>query len=167
MSYITRNANLILLFLIFIIASTLVSATLFFQNRFSNINEEYDSKLAELKNVTAQVESYREVLQKAQVELELKQSREEQFTEKYTEAKQTSDALAVEKSSLEQQLVDATQQLAAKSNQITDLSSQVSALSAQLNTQKSLVNNLQNDIDDLEDEVDCLQSTADSLEGNC
>ena len=167
MSYITRNANLILLFLIFIIASTLVGATLYFQNRFDDVNSEYDSKLAELKNVTAQVESYREVLQKAQVELELKQNREEQFTEKYTEAKQTSETLTTEKASLEQQLVDATQQLSAKGAQITDLSNQVSAISAQLNTQKSLVADLNDDKSDLNDEVDCLKSTSDSMENNC
>lgn len=167
MSYITRNANLLLLFLIFVIASSLVGATVYFQDRFNDINEEYDAKLAELNNVTAQVESYRDVLQKAQVELELKENREEQFTEKYTQAKAQTDELSATKSQLEQELADATQQLSTKNAQITDLNSQVSALNSQLNTQKALVSALEDDKEDLEEAVDCLESTADSMENNC
>ena len=71
MSYITRNANLVLLFLVVLIAASLVGATVFFQARFKNINNEYDLKLEELNNVTAQVELYRDVVNRAQIELEL------------------------------------------------------------------------------------------------
>ncbi|MBI4145062.1 hypothetical protein HY493_02545 [Candidatus Woesearchaeota archaeon] len=160
MSYITRNANLILLFLIIIISGSLVGATVYFQDRFTDVNEEYDQKLAELKNVTEQVETYRDVLQKAQLELELKQSREEQFTEKYTETKATAEELAQTKAELEKDVRDLT-------TQVNSLTLQVTGLQSSLNIEKAKVANLQDDNADLQDKVDCLESTADSSESNC
>jgi len=165
MSYITRNANMILLFLIVLIAASLVGATVFFQARFTNVNQEYDIKLAELENVTAQVEEYRGVLEKAQIELELKASREEQFTEKYTEAKATADELERESQSLEVQLADAYTSIDSKIQQISALSSQVVSLESDIAAKQSANDDLEDDIEDLEDKVDCLETTDDPQEG--
>lgn len=167
MSYITRNANLILLFLIIIIAGSLVGATVYFQDRFSDVNEEYDTKLAELKNVTEQVETYRDVLQKAQLELELKQSREEQFTEKYTEAKATTEQLQKTTAELEQDVIDLTSQLGQKTAQVTSLTLQVADLQSDVKAKDATIDDLQDENANLEDKVDCLETTSDSLESNC
>jgi chromosome segregation ATPase len=166
-SYITRNANLLLLLLIFLIASSLVGATIYFQDRFTNINKQYNDKLAELNNLTVQAKNYQDVLQKAQIELDLKQNREDQFTEKYTEAKATSDALAKEKTDLNAQLTDATGQLASKNSQITSLSNQVSSLNSQVASLGSDNSKLRGDIIVYKDRISCLQNTDDGSEGNC
>jgi chromosome segregation ATPase len=160
MSYITKNANLLLLFLIVLIAASLVGATVYFQARFSKVNDEYTTKLAELENVTKQVEDYRAVLQKTQVELELKQSREEQFTEKYTEAKATTDQLQKTTEELQEQVADLTLDLQTKTEQVSTLTVQVADLQSDLNA-------AEDDIEELDEKADCLESTADADEGNC
>ena len=167
MSYTTRNANLILLFLILLIASSLVGATTFFQHRFAGINEQHNTKLAELNNLTTQVENYRNVLQKAQLELELKQNREEQFTEKYTQVKATSEQLAKTKAELETEVTTLTDQLSQKTTQVSTLTNQVLTVSAQLKTANSNIAALEKKVDGLKDDVSCLKSTADLMEGNC
>lgn len=167
MSYITKNANLLLLFLIVLIAGSLVGATLYFQARFTNVNTEYDTKLAELKNVTEQVNAYQETLKKAQLELELKSTREEQFTEKYTEAKQTTEQLQKSTAELEADVNDLTLQLADKTKALSDANEKNAELAADLKDEQKKVANLEDDVDDLGDEVDCLRSTSDASEGDC
>ena len=160
MTYITKNANLLLLFLIVLIASTLVGATVFFQSRFTKVNDQYTTKLAELENVTKQVEDYRGVLQKTQVELELKQNREDQFTEKYTAAKATTDQLQKTTDELQTQVVKLTTDLQTKSEQVSSLNVQIADVSSQLTKEKVKVK-------DRDDTIDCLQSTDDADEGSC
>ncbi|MEK6822234.1 MAG: hypothetical protein AABY13_00265, partial [Nanoarchaeota archaeon] len=83
MGYITRNANIILLFLILLSAVALVGATVYFQQRFTVINTEYNAKLAQLKNISTQLEQYQTTLTTAKQELALKGSREEELTGKF------------------------------------------------------------------------------------
>ena len=167
MSYITKNANLLLLFLIVLIAGSLVGATVYFQARFTNVNGDYDAKLAELKNVTDQVNQYQETLQKAQIELELKSSREEQFTEKYTEAKATTDQLQKTSAELEKDVADLTAQVAAKASQVSMLQSPVAELANDLDDEKKKTTDLADELEELDDRADCLESTDDANEGNC
>lgn len=167
MSYITKNANLLLLFLVVLIAGSLVGATLYFQARFENVNSEYDAKLAELNNVSAQVEQYQETLKKAQLELELKSTREEQFTEKYTEAKQTSEQLQKTTAELEADVTDLTVQLATKTKQLSDANAKNAELASDLKDEQEKVADLEDEVADLDDEVDCLRGTTDASEGDC
>lgn len=168
MSYITRNANMILLFLIVLIAGSLVGATVFFQARFSSTNEEYDARVAELDSITAQVTEMQAVLEKAQLELELKASREESFTEKYAEAKGTADDLTSQNEDLEIQLADSNSQITLKNNKISTLTSQIASKDALLKSKDNTIDDLNDDKDDLDDEVDCLRTTGDAQEQtNC
>ncbi len=167
MTYINKNANMLLLFLIVLVAGTLVGATLFFQARFTKVNAEYDAKLMELQNLTEQAENYKTILQKAQVELELKASREETFTEKYTDAKTTADQLQKTTAELQADVADLTEQIVAKSKQVSDLNKQVVQLTLDVETQKDKVEDLEDEVNDLDDEVDCLSSTPDASEGDC
>jgi uncharacterized protein (DUF3084 family) len=153
MAYITKNANLVLLLLIVLIAGSLVGATVYFQHRFGNINAEYDQKLAELNNLTAQVENYQQVLEKAQIELELKQSREEEFTDKFTTEKDRAE-------NLEDELAETLGLLTVKSAEVEKLTVDVNNLQVQVSSKDDKIN-------DLEEKVDCLEDTADLEEDDC
>ncbi len=160
MTYITRNANLLLLFLIVLVVASFVGATIFFQVRFTKVNTEYDTKLDELKNLTEQADNYKAVLQKAQLELELKESREETISEKYTDAKTTAEQLQKTTAELQADIDGLTAQIIEKTKQISDLTLQVANL-------KSDIEDKDETIEDLDDKVDCLESTSDVSEGDC
>ncbi|MBI4450779.1 hypothetical protein HY642_02275 [Candidatus Woesearchaeota archaeon] len=188
MSYITRNANLLLLFLVVLAATFMVGATVYYQQNFDNLNAQYSVKLSQLNNVSKELEQYQATLNKIKADLQLRLAREEEFTEKYTEVRGTKESLEQDKSRLlkdkadldtslkdtkeklglrVQELNSANSQIETLKGSIAGLESTVSSKSTEISSLKSKVNNLEDDVDDLEDEVSCLRSKADGEEGTC
>ncbi len=114
MAYITRNANLILLFCIVLSLTFLIGTTVFYQTNISRLNEEYGTKVDELKVVEKELNTKIKILDQVKKDLKLKSEREESFTEQFTEIRGEKETLAQEKErlsserdSLEKQLADA------------------------------------------------------------
>ena len=100
MSFITKNANLLLLLLIVVSAIGLVGATVYFQSNFDKINANYQAKLSELNSVSKELQSQKALLDSVKSELTLKSAREEEFTGKYSEVRSVNLNLSQEKESL-------------------------------------------------------------------
>ncbi len=181
MAYITRNANVLLLFLILISAAALVAATVFFQENFDRINTAYNSKLTQLNKVTEDLEEKQTALDRIRSELVLKSAREEEFTQQYTEVreekdvlKEEKDQLTIVKASLETELADTESTLQSTQNSLEAIKGQNEILTVDLARAEGDVKRLKSDKDDLEvtvslrdTKISCLQSTIDADEGNC
>ncbi len=174
MSYITRNANLILLFLIVLIATSLVGATTYFQSKFDTINAEYTSKRAQLENVSKELDVYQQILQKAKDELQLKLAREEEFTQRFTEVKTTKEQLDAdkarllkEKKSLEDNLASARTSLTQAQAEVSTKASKISSLEGDISSLNVQISSLNSRISRLNSKIDCLLSKADADEGSC
>lgn len=101
MAFITKNANMILLFLIVLSSTSLVAATVFFQSNFDRINEEYNQKLNELNRISKDLEAKQVLLNKLESEISVKEQREEKLGEQFSEVKSTAEQLATQKKQLE------------------------------------------------------------------
>ena len=188
MAYITRNANIVLLFLILISAGALVAATVFFQENFDRINTAYSSKLTQLNQVTKDLEEKQAALDMIKNELTMKAAREEEFTSQYTTVKTEKVQLEGEKKqltqvkqSLENELTSTENQLATTRNQVEVLSGENTRLKTDLSTAqttivvlnrrvddyKASINSLNSQITTLTAKVSCLQTNADAEEGSC
>ncbi len=168
MSFITKNANMILLFLIMLSAVSLVGATVFFQMNFEKINTEYNQKLQQLQTVSKELQTQQALLDKIKSELTVKTEREEQLGERFTEVKSTAEQLETQKVQLEtskeqleselentEGLLTSTRiELEAKKDVIDTLTGENDNLEAQLNV-------CENKRDDYKDEKDaCLTAKA-------
>ncbi|MEM2916161.1 MAG: hypothetical protein QXT19_02280 [Candidatus Woesearchaeota archaeon] len=181
MAYITRNANIILLFLILISASALVAATVFFQENFDRINTAYNSKLAQLNQVTKDLEEKQAALEQIKSELTLKAAREEEFSHQYATVKEEKTVLESEKKqltqvkqSLERELESTENLLQTTKNQLEATKGENERLKADLaEAQADIValnkkiNDYKNTIDTLTAKISCLQTKADGEEGTC
>ncbi len=174
MSYITRNANIILLFLILLAATGMVGATAYFQTRFDNINDEYTAKLEQLENVSRQVQVYQGLLTSTKEELQLKGSREDELTDKFTTLKDEADTLSDEregliqdKRTLETALSEKSRQLVTAQTNLLQKEARVTELTSELFSCDERVDDLEDEVDDLDDMVDCLESTPDPAESGC
>jgi len=101
MGFITKNANMILLFLILLSSASLVGATIFFQMNFEKINTEYQGKLQQLQSVSKDLQAQQALLDKIKGELSLKVERETELGEKFTEVKENKEELEGQKAQLE------------------------------------------------------------------
>ncbi|MDP6293259.1 MAG: hypothetical protein QF486_02445 [Candidatus Woesearchaeota archaeon] len=103
MAFVDKNANLLLLFLIVISATGLVAATVYFQQNFENINQDYDTKVALLNKVSDELENQRSALEAVRSELLLKENREDEIVEKFTGIKEEKKGLEEDKTNLQTQ----------------------------------------------------------------
>lgn len=147
MGFITKNANMILLFLIMLSAASLVGATVFFQMNFEKINTEYNQKVQQLQVISKDLQTQQALLDKIKAELTVKTEREEQLGERFTEVKTTKEQLEGQKAALEtskEQLegelentetaLRSTQsELEAKKDLVTTLTAENDKLDSQLN----------------------------------
>jgi chromosome segregation ATPase len=165
MSFINKNANIVLLFLIIIATVALVGATVFYQKNFEKINEKYSTKLAELQNVSEELSSKQLLLNETQATLELKTEREEAFTEKYTEVK-------VEKEVLEEDVEELTDEVMTLSSTLETTEAELENVKGELSIERTRTAQLTEEVEDLMDEVGDLEGDVSYWQdrynnGNC
>jgi len=138
MAFITKNANMILLFLIVLSSTSLVAATVFFQSNFDRINEEYNLKLSELNRISKDLDAKQTLLKKLESEISVKEEREEKLGEQFSEIKSTAEQLASQKKQLqltaeqlEKELEDTETLLRETRNELSAKKDQVNALTAE------------------------------------
>lgn len=174
MSYITRNANILLLFLIIISSTALVGATVYFQSNFDKINEAYGLKLEQLNKISGELDKQKITLKEVSSELSVKTAREQQLGEQYQEVQTEKESLKTQKDHL-------TKQNTALEAEIIETESELVSTKNSLEAEKALSTSLQvevddltadkaalaNQRDDLQVEVSCLRSANETEEGNC
>jgi len=181
MAYMNKNINILLLALIVLIASSLVGATVYYQNNFQGLNDEYDSKLEQLNNVSADLAKQRAELNLTAGKLKLTTSREEELSKKFTNLSSVKDDLAKAKTDLENDNEDLEDRIIRLKKDIKDvrgtleiaedkneeLLKEVDTLKTENEEFEEEIEDLEDDVDDLDDLSDCLASTDDAAEGDC
>ncbi|HIH42341.1 TPA: hypothetical protein HA246_01725 [Candidatus Woesearchaeota archaeon] len=157
MSFINRNANLILLFLIVGSAVALVGLTVFFQRNFTDVNLRYNEKLGALKNISDTLERQQSLVIQAKQELDLLRARDVDFSQKFTSVKETKEGLEDERQTLLLDKADLTLRLAKAETNVTILSDEAKKFSL-------LYRNLQVDYSQLESDNLGLRNKVNKLE---
>ena len=140
MGFITKNANMILLFLIMLSAASLVGATVFFQMNFEKINTEYNQKVQQLQVISKDLQTQQALLDKIKGELTIKTERETQLGEKFTEVKTDKEQLETQKSALENAKEHLTSELETTQSTLRSTESELEA-------KKGVISTLQSDND--------------------
>lgn len=84
MSYIKRDVNIILLFLMVGIIAALIGITTYYQSTYLNLSRGYTSKINEYNQLLTNLEKNRLKLNETMAQFELKSEREKDLSEKYT-----------------------------------------------------------------------------------
>lgn len=140
MAYITRNANILLLFLIVLCAIFLVGVALFAASQISSLNTKYQDKVSNLKDVESDLQSKIKLLEQVKQELKLKQERETSFTQKYSEVRGEKETLEQERDRLSTEKQQALNSLADSQNSLVEARKRIEfddAQIAQLNARNS------------------------------
>ncbi|OYT32660.1 hypothetical protein B6U93_01025 [Candidatus Woesearchaeota archaeon ex4484_78] len=159
MSFINKNASIVLLVFLLISAAALVGATVFFQLNFDKINNEYSAKISQLKQASEELQVQQELLSKVKEELALKSAREEEFSEKFSSVRSEKEALASEKSKLEAQKKSLTKEL-------EDTESELLAAKSEIESKKEIINNLNADIAQLQLDFDACVDKKDEYKAD-
>jgi len=101
MSFIQKNANVFLLFLVVLSALSMVGVAMYAQIRLGVINKDYEAKSTKLQQVEGQLADQEKVLDSVKKEINVTKSRETELSKKYTDTdvakKKTEQELKEEK----------------------------------------------------------------------
>ena len=142
MSFIDQNANFGLIVLIAILAISLVTVTLYYQDKFQSLNGQFTAKMSELNSTESELISAKAILDKTKKDLGLKEAREEDLSGRFLEQKDTLESLSQKVSDLEETNKRQTEDLKTKADSIANLNSQLEAKKARVDELQAQVDQL-------------------------
>lgn len=153
MAIMKKDVNFVFFILIIATVVSFAGFTAYYQVSFRNINEEYDTKLAELNKVTKDLLEKKALLLETSVELNTTKKGREELGEKYNEIKDQRDSLQVERDTLKENLYQTRGELEQKRQQVTDLSGQLVVAQAEVEKWKGEHNSCEQDLDECEQDL--------------
>ncbi len=148
MAVMKKDVNFVFFILIIATVVSFAGFTAYYRISFRNINEEYDTKLAELNKVTKDLLEKKATLLQTTVELNTTKKGREELGEKYNEIKEEKDQLQVERDLLKENLYQTRTELEQKRQQVEDLSSQLVVAKAEADEWKSKYNHCDDNLDE-------------------
>ena len=153
MSIMKKDVNFVFFILIIATVVSFAGFTAYYQVSFRNINEEYNTKLAELNKVTQDLFEKKSVLMQTSVELNTTKQGREELGAKYNDIKNDRDALKEERDTLTENLYQTRSELELKKTQVTSLGTQLVAAQAEADKWKIKYDDCRAELDDCEDTV--------------
>ena len=126
-----KDVNFVFFILIIATVVSFAGFTAYYQVSFRNINEEYNTKLAELNQVTKDLFEKKAVLLETSQELDTTKQGREELGEKYGVLKDERDYLQVERDTLTENLALTKSQLASTQSQLETTKGLLSASKAE------------------------------------
>ncbi|HZX45155.1 MAG TPA: hypothetical protein VFF28_05735 [Candidatus Nanoarchaeia archaeon] len=152
MSIIKRDVNFVFFILIIATVVSFAGFTAYYQVSFRNMNDEYNTKLAELNKVTKDLLEKKALLMQTSSELNTTKQGREELGQKYTELKDERDTLETERNNYKESLVVTRAELGQKTEQVTSLSSQLADMTTKYDRMKEDKDYYKNMLDICEDE---------------
>ena len=140
MAIMKKDVNFV--FFILIIATVVAFAgfTAYYQVSFRNINEEYDTKLAELNSVTKDLLEKKSILLQTNIELDTTKKGREELGEKYDDLKTERDTLEDERNTFRDNLFATRSELTQTKSQLETTTVQLAAKTAEASRWESRYN---------------------------
>ena len=157
MGIMKKDVNFVFFILIIATVVSFAGFTAYYQVSFRNINEEYNTKLAELNKVTQDLLEKKSLLMQTSVELNTTKEGREQLGQQYNEIKSERDTLQTERDTLKENLYQTRSELEQKKTELEQKTAQVTSLSEQLSVEQQRYASLKEDRDYYKDkyETEC------------
>ncbi|MEK6875048.1 MAG: hypothetical protein AABX52_04845 [Nanoarchaeota archaeon] len=146
MAYITKNANILLLFLIVLTAIFLVGVALFSTSQINSLTGRYLEKVEKLRDVETDLQGKIRLLDQVKTELKLKQERETSFTQKYSEVRGEKETIEQEKDRLATEKQQALNSLAQSQNELVEARNRINFNEAQIQQLNQRGSQLESDL---------------------
>src|SRR3989344_5320110 len=158
MSYMLKNVNFFLLFIIVVIIISLVGLTTYYEKTYKNLSSSYDTKLDEINRLLENLNQERRKLNETTYDLTIQKDREKDLSGQYLDVKLDLNATHSQLDTTKANLDSTQAALDTTENELASAKQQVDSLVATVATQKSTINKLESDKSSLRSERDSLAS---------
>ena len=125
MGFLDHNANFGLLILVAVIALALVGVTLFFQEKFDEVNQDYDAKVKSLEEATESLVTSQSEMEDLSETLDVKEQREVTLSKNYVDVVKENEKLKEDNSELKNNLAVCADDLRVKEDECCDLNDEI------------------------------------------
>ncbi len=140
-----RDLNFIFLILILITLVLFVGFSTFYQMRFYNLSESYNTKLSQLEKVTGELQLNKNILNETSVELEVRAERASDLQTKYDKLRSDKEKVDAERDKLEKDLFDAKTEIADRITKMSQMQQDLDKKDADLKIKDDQIVSLQSD----------------------
>ena len=158
MSYMRKNVNFFLLFVIVVIVISLVGLTTYYEKTYKNLSSSYDTKLDEINRLLENLNQERRKLNETTYDLTIQKDREKDLSGQYLDVRLDLNATQSQLDTTKANLDSTQAALDTTENALASAKQQVDSLVATVATQKSTINKLESDKSSLRSERDSLAS---------
>ncbi|MBR9699434.1 hypothetical protein GOV09_03195 [Candidatus Woesearchaeota archaeon] len=156
MSFMKKNLNLGLLFIIMLLAVSLTAIGVYYNLNYNSLSAEYTTQLTNLQDVTDELFLQKSRLNQTAADLRVKEQDETELSSKFSDIRGENIKLTGENANLKTELTSRTNELVTKTNQLLVAQSELITVKSELENQESLitayrstVNRLKNDIEEI------------------
>ncbi|MBW2974827.1 hypothetical protein KY366_03850 [Candidatus Woesearchaeota archaeon] len=153
MAIMKKDVNFVFFILIIATVVSFAGFTAYYQMSFRNINEEYNTKLAELNKVTKDLIEKKAVLMQTSEELNTTKQGREELGERYDTLKEERDDLEGDRDMYKEKFLKTNAELSQKISQVNTLTTQLTAAQVDLKKYRSQYNSCQEELDECEDDL--------------
>ena len=151
MGVMKRDVNFVFFILIIAVVVSFAGFTAYYQVSFRNINEEYNTKLAELNKVTKELLEKKSSLLQTTTELNTTKQGREELGEKYGDLKTERDALEEDRNTYRDNYCKTKSELEQKTSQVNTLTTELDATKSDRDRWKNKYDECDADLEECED----------------
>jgi uncharacterized protein (DUF3084 family) len=154
MSYIKKNVNFGLLFIIIILAVAIASIGIYYNQNYTSLSKNYNQQLDNLQKVTQDLLFHKTILNQTTQDLATKEQDETELNKRYTQLRADKEKVDTDNANLREELGKATEDLMAKTNQLISAQSEIAAQKTQVATLTKQVTQNEASIKSLKNRLD-------------
>ena len=167
MSYMKRNVNLGLLFLIVATLIAFAGFTTYYQKTFFNLSESYEDKMSKIDYLVENLELEKTRLNETSYQLNIKKEREKELSGKYETLRDVKEQLEKDKALLQDELTTAKSELSSTEAELSATKSDLDAARATIAEKDETIALKNSEINTLNSRVNTLCNQVISLGGTC
>ena len=154
MSFIKKDVNFGLLFIVILLAVAIASIGIYYNQKYGSLSENYHTQLDNLEQVTEDLLFHKSRLNQTASDLKVKEQDESDLNRRYTEMRDEKEKVDKRNTELDaglreksDQLVTATNDLLAAKSEIADQKTEIADLDRKIEVYKAKIHNLEDNFD--------------------
>ena len=159
MSYMQRNVNIFLLFMIVLMLGSFAAFTVYYKNTYNGLSSTFLSLKGDYEKTAEELSLRRAQLNTTLEEYEVKKTREQSLSEKYSDIRDVNSQLTLDLAQTRKNLADAELEVTQKETELSEKDTKINDLNSQISSIQSQVSSLKDQVKNLKDNLDACESS--------
>ncbi len=154
MSFIKKDVNFGLLFLLVILAVAITLIGIYYNQNYATLKSDFDKKADNFQKVTDELMYHKTILNKTAQDLQTKEQDENELNSKYIQLRDAKEKLDAENAQLKAELTSKSLDLAQKTTELFNANKQITVMQSDISSLNKQVTLLQNKVSSLNNHIE-------------